>query len=377
VPGLGALNAGGNAHVYSVSCASAGNCAAGGYFTGRGGGSRGFVAGERNGRWGKAAEVPGLRALGPGVVVSVSCASAGNCAAEGYFTGGKHITQGFVAGERNGRWGQAAEVPGLKALNTGRSAGVNTVSCATPGNCAAVGYYTDIEGGNTGFTADERNGRWGQAAAVRGLGALNKAGDASLLSVSCASAGNCAAGGYYTGHHSLIDGFVAGERNGRWGQGTVVPGLDALNASGVAQVLSVSCGSAGNCAAGGLYSDGNDHEQGFVVDEQNGQWARAIEVPGLGALNKHGLALVTTVSCGSAGNCAAGGTYEDRSGRTQGLLAGERNGRWGKAIEIPGLSAVTTRKPVLVTSVSCARAGNCAAGGFYLDRSGGSVRFPV
>jgi hypothetical protein len=46
-------------------------------------------------------------------VQAVSCASAGNCAAAGYAYG-----QGFVVSERNGRWGQAAEIPGLEALIT-------------------------------------------------------------------------------------------------------------------------------------------------------------------------------------------------------------------------------------------------------------------
>jgi len=32
-PGTATLNKGGNAHVQSVSCASAGNCGAGGYYT--------------------------------------------------------------------------------------------------------------------------------------------------------------------------------------------------------------------------------------------------------------------------------------------------------------------------------------------------------
>ena len=37
-------------------------------------------------------------------------------------------------------WGTAVEVPGTAALNTG-DAKVTTVSCASAGNCAAGGYY--------------------------------------------------------------------------------------------------------------------------------------------------------------------------------------------------------------------------------------------
>ena len=40
-------------------------------------------------------------------------------------------------------WGRAVEVPGLGSLNKGGNAGVNSVSCASPGNCTAGGSYTD------------------------------------------------------------------------------------------------------------------------------------------------------------------------------------------------------------------------------------------
>ena len=64
-----------------------------------------------------------------------------------------------------------------------------------------------------------------------------------------------------------------------------------------------------------------------------GSWGRAIEVPGLAALNKGGDAEVTSVSCASAGSCAAGGDYEDRHGHgrgswpSSGTAAGARRSR--------------------------------------------------
>jgi hypothetical protein len=40
--------------------------------------------------------------------------------------------------------------------------------------------------------------------------------------------------------------------------------------SGVAVLWSVSCASAGNCSAGGDYTDGAGRQQAFVVAETNG-----------------------------------------------------------------------------------------------------------
>lgn len=107
---------------------------------------------------------------------------------------------------------------------------------------------------------------------------------------------------------------------GAWGKAVEVPGLGTLNAGGFAGVRSVSCASAGNCAAGGEYYDGSGHFQGFVADERHGRWGKAIRVPGLRALNAGGNAQVSSVSCASAGNCAVGGEYLDGSGHVQGFV---------------------------------------------------------
>ncbi len=373
VPGLGALNAGGTALVVSVSCASAGSCTAGGYYQGGHGLGQAFVASLRRGRWGSAIRVPGTVTLNTGGsagVNAVSCASAGDCVVGGFYTnrrGHFNYGQAFVASQRNGRWGSAIKVPGTATLNTAGEAQVTSVSCASAGNCTAGGFYSDSSG-QQAFVASQRNGRWRTAIEVPGTAALNAGGLAQVYSVSCASAGNCAAGGSYQGP-SGQQAFVASQRNGRWRPAIEVPGTAALNAGGLAQVASVSCAPAGNCAAGGFYRDGSGHSQAFVASQRNGRWRTAIEVPGTGALNARGFAQVTSVSCASAGNCTAGGFYRDGSRHSQAFVASQRNGRWRTAIEVPGTGALNAGGFAQVTSVSCASAGNCTAGGFYADGS--------
>jgi hypothetical protein len=91
--------------------------------------------------------------------------------------------------------------------------------------------------------------------------------------------------------------------------GSAQAGPAALSSGAVDSIVSVSCASAGNCAAGGQYRDSSKHFQAFVASEVNGTWRAAIEVPGTAALNGGGHAEVDSVSCGSAGNCSAGGSY--------------------------------------------------------------------
>jgi hypothetical protein len=210
-----------------------------------------------------------------------------------------------------GTWGTAQQIPGTAAL--GGYALVNSVSCASAGNCGVGGSYTDTSGKFQALVASQTNGTWGAAIEVPGTAALNQFGFASTASVSCASAGNCGAGGYYTDSSGKFQAFVVSQSSGTWGTAQQVPGLAALNQGQGAQVTSVSCASAGNCSAGGYYTDSSGHQQAFVVGETTGTWGTAIEVPGTAALNQGGTAAVTALSCAPAAACSAVGGYLDRS----------------------------------------------------------------
>ncbi len=380
-PGIAALAEDGTSNPLSVSCASAGNCGAGGYYTTfvtEPGPGEAFAVSEKGGTWGKAKQVPGTAALNQGGVAqltSVSCAAAGNCSAGGYYTDSDGDKEAFVAGETNGTWGKAEEVPGTAALNKGLVAQVASVSCAAPGNCSAGGSYSDGAGRQQAFVVGETNGTWGTAKEVPGTAALNQGGVAQLTSVSCAAAGNCSAGGYYTDSAGNGQAFVVSEQGGTWGTAKEVPGTAALNKGLVAQVASVSCAAAGNCSTGGYYTDGSGRQQAFVASEQGGTWGTAKQVPGTAALNKGGSAAVSQVSCPSVGNCGAGGYYTDGSGRQQAFVAGETNGTWGTAKEVPGTAALNQGGGARLASVSCAAAGNCSAGGYYTDGSGNEQAF--
>ena len=84
--------------------------------------------------------------------------------------------------------------------------------------------------------------------------------------------------------------------------------------------VSVSCAQTGDCGAGGIYSDSSGGGQAFVVSEANGTWGTAEQVPGTAALNQGGFAYVTSLSCARSGNCGAGGTYVDSSGGQQAFV---------------------------------------------------------
>jgi hypothetical protein len=371
VPGISALERrDGGSWLQSVSCPRAGSCVAGGYYLDRAGGLQAFIVTERDGRWGKAIPVPGIGALDRGQnaqVSSVSCSSAGDCALAGtYAPGTGPPAEGFVASEKNGHWGKAREVPGLGALNKLGAVAVLSISCRSAGDCAIGGDYVDAAGHTQAFVAVQRAGRWEKAEEVPGTARVNAGGDAFVNSVSCGAASSCTAVGVYTDNTNHTHTFVLAERDGRWASARQVPGTETYGNDAWAD--SVSCPKAGDCAAGGYDAGAQVFSEAFVAAETNGRWGAAEQVPGIAGLNVGGQAQVTSLSCASAGNCAAGGTYSV-PGSTDVFVATERNGRWGKAEEVPGTAALNTGHEADVVAVSCGSAGSCSAAGTYETRS--------
>ena len=198
--------------------------------------------------------------------------------------------------------------------------------------------------------------------------------------MSCGAPGNCAAGGQYASKTvdgiATVQAFVASETGGTWGQAKEVPGTATLNGGGYATVNSVSCPSAGNCSAGGSYTTATPATQAFVVSETSGTWGKARVVPGSPVLNKRGLAQINSVSCSSVGNCSADGFYLDASFNTQAFVVSESGGTWGSAEEIPGSAALDKHAPgAMADSVSCGAPGDCSATGSYTDASGALQAF--
>ena len=425
VPGTGELNKAKNAAVTALSCARPGDCAAGGYYAPHGR-RQAFVASETGGTWHQAIEVPGTAALDQGNqarVTSVSCPAAGTCVAGGWYVDSTRHTQAFVAAETGGTWHQAIELPGTAALEGGRPwAEVTTLSCPAPGDCLAGGFYRGHSGGLESLVATESGGTWQAATELAGTGTLNKDGDGQVSSVSCAAPGDCLAGGDYASASvtqpdaAVPQVYVATETGGRWQAAQQVPGTATSTSAGKTELNSVSCATPGNCAAvgafandtgflasqvkgtwrtavhvpgrspagagtvscaapgdctaGGLYLAPDGVEWALVVSSTDGTWKKAQLLPGQSALNSTptARASVYSLSCPTLASCAAGGSYIDRAGNFQALVATETGGKWGAVQELPGSAALNQGQNALVNVVSCAAAGHCAAGGYYAGK---------
>jgi hypothetical protein len=184
---------------------------------------------------------------------------------------------------------------------------VESVSCASAGSCAAVGNWYD-GGREYGLLLTDIAGTW------TGMKAPNPSVDNSpdpfysVDSVSCPSPGTCTAVG---GDLSWT------ETSGTWSGPTSLPAPDSASED---EAGSVSCTSPGNCGAVGDYIDGANNQRGLLLTESSGKWSAfaTAALPADAAANPD--VSLSPVFCLPSGDCAAVGTYTDTSGHTQGVL---------------------------------------------------------
>jgi hypothetical protein len=317
---------------------------------------------------------------------ALSCASAGNCSAVGGYDDGLGDSQGLLAGESDGMWQQAVEAqppagaaPAPFKLADG--GGIPAVSCAAPGDCTAVGRYTDSHRLDHGAFFSEMHGRWKRGVRLRlpanaitppkpKSGAVNLLG---LAAVSCSSPGNCVAVGNYETNAEVWDPLIVVQRHGRWTRAIEAPLPAGAPVEGQnAALLTVTCGPAGQCTAAGAYVDPSGHQQTLLVSGSGDSWSAAPAPSDPSDANSDPNIIPSSIACPSTGACTAVGTYINPLQNSLGLLLSETAGTWagstGAVLPAGAAPAGTVGdQTVVLTSVACPQAGACTAVGWYFD----------
>jgi hypothetical protein len=332
------------------------------------------IPAQASGTWGNAIQVPGMATanLGDSVINDIWCGHAGDCVAGGQYVDSSGAQQAFVVDQVNGVWGSAQTT--AVSLNLGGSATVYAISCSVISICTAGGTYTDLSGNSQAFIVDSSGATWSQAQEIGTT--LNAGGGATVISVSCASPGSCSAAGLYTDASGNSQAFVDDKRNGTWGTAVEVPGTSSLNLGALAVVTSISCSSGGNCSAAGLYTVSSTNAPAFVVDEVNGTWGTAAQYTNSQFPQAQGV-VINEISCSSAGNCGAAGSIVDASKKSHPFVANETNGQWGGGVTVSAIDALSSGTTAIALTISCTSTGNCSAGGTYTDLASTQQAFVV
>ncbi len=183
----------------------------------------------------------------------------------------------------------------------------------------------------------ESNGVWGQGTEVvlPGGAELASNGDqyASLGSVSCTSAGNCAASGYYTDGSHFYQGMAVTETDGVWGPATeIVLPNNHVGGNPQAEFTSIACWGAGDCSAVGSYTDSGNNAERMTASETDGVWTQATE-DDLPTNNDGTGGFLEGLACTGVGDCVATGGYSV-TGMAEGMMLTETNGSWAQVTEL-------------------------------------------
>jgi hypothetical protein len=320
------------------------------------------------------------------VLYSVSCASAGSCAAVGdyYSFDAANDTanqSGLLEILAGGTWTDSA-APLPNGPNSGL-VNLNSVSCSDPTTCVGIGTYTPDAGGpNVGLIYQLQNGSWApQTVPVPG-----GSNEEDLSAVACPDDGACTAVGDWLDQNFIFHPLVMTLSSGTWGL-VSVPGPADQNATGGQLILrAVDCPEVTTCVAGGSYYDTNNFGQPLFLEEQGGVWtAQKAPVPSDAPADPN--AAIFGVYCPAAGSCTATGAYEPggTGSNPAGMILTLAGGSWSAQTAplpanftagpnsaaahdlgphaAPALEAAPSSTPASLAGVGCGVDGFCASSG--------------
>jgi hypothetical protein len=299
----------------SVSCTSGGACSALGTYLAKG--VEQTLTAEWNGRsW----SVQGGQANGKTYpkLGSVSCAAANDCEAVGAGAEGW-----------NGTTWSAQNLPG---------AGLKGVSCPSTASCIGVGDATADTYDGTAWTAHD-------------IKATPSGGSApQLAAVSCASSAACEAVGSYVTAGGIVVPLVLGYDGTTWSAQQTPTMTDTTSS-----LAAVSCSSRGACTAVGSDAGGV-----LVVREGAGGWSMQNAPNPDGAIGPSITAPgLTAVSCPTANECVAVGSYTTPGGSTA-AFAELWNGTSWSLQPTPKTDSDTSTS---LSAITCPSPAKCVAAG--------------
>jgi sugar lactone lactonase YvrE len=322
-----------------VSCISANNCQAAGYYK-NSSGTFVTLAESWNGTEWTVQSTPNPGGALESRLEAISCASSTNCMAIGYYKTGSEAFSTLVEHYNGTAWAiQSSPNTAGFAKNY-----LYSVSCGSSSDCWSVGksahtVIEELEGKKPAALLEHWNG------SAWSLSSLTEA-PAQLKRVSCGSASSCVA---VTGQ--------AGLAVQRWNGTTWASQTLATPPSGSGSTIKgISCGASGTCTAVGSYTS-SGHSAPLVERWNGSSWSVQAAVDPVGVIEETISSSLEAVSCTSSA-CTAVGTRTS-SHETSPLLESWEGAEWA----LQPVSAPSEVRTANLVGVSCAGEFECATVG--------------
>ena len=382
--GLGVQNDIPEAFFESVSCPAPGNCVAAGTFEDFAGGNEAFTQTQTNGMWETAMPATfgvDVQSIDPFAYFnSISCPAPGNCVAAGTFEDFAGGNEAFTQTQTNGMWETAMPATfGVDVQSIDPFAYFNSISCPAPGNCVAAGSFRNFAGGYEAFTQTKTNGMW-ETAVSTAFGNDVQSIDpfAYFNSISCAAPGNCVAVGSFRNFAGGYEAFTQTQTDSIWDIATPAKfSPDSQNAVPDAYFESVSCPAVGNCVTVGSFRNFAGGYEAFTQTQTDSIWDIATPAKfSPDSQNAVPDAYFESVSCPAVGNCVTVGRFANSAGAYEAVIQTQRNGIWDTATFATFDIDLQNSDPfAYFNSISCLSTGECVAAGGFENATGGFEAF--
>ena len=242
--------------------------------------------------------------------------------------------------------------------NPSSASWLDGISCISPSSCEAVGYYVDAEGNRSALAEAWDGTTW----TLHTVPVPSDAIDSEVEAISCVSADDCEAVGLYTYDASgNLAGLVDIWNGIKWKLQSI-PGPGTSIAS---SYEGVSCTSADDCEAVGSYFGSSTEEYPLVAKWNGTKWTRQSAPDPSGSTD----AGLSGVWCLSADDCESVGDSYGASGIENSLAMLWNGTAWDLQAPLDGFNS----KGSALTGVSCATSTTCEAVGAYGNSSGGPI----
>ena len=317
-----------------------------------------------NGRTWASVKVPdpaGTKATATNFLSAVRCTTAGNCWAVGYYSSGGGSRDQML--HWNGRAWSAVRTPAPAGTGSTSQNVLTDVTCISAGNCWATGYFGKAKSSTLNQVLHWNGKAWSRVR-VPEPGGTGKQAESRLQSVRCPTSSRCLAVGSATkdanGGAELNQALTWAGRS--WtSQRVPEPGTGSQRAD---MLAGLGCGARNSCFAVGQAGFSGDRIFNVVLHWNGRSWARQYppQQAGTGNGDENSLAWVTCTSarnCWAVGSAGQGGAVEFR--RNQAL---HWTGKRWILVHTPNPAFASKDTDVLL-SVRCTDAANCwAVGGW-------------
>jgi hypothetical protein len=300
----------------------------------------------------------------------IFCPSATNCWAVGSYRTAQLASLDEALHWNGSKWAQVA-TPNPGGTGNGDFSELFGGRCTAPGNCWAVGNYSQAGGAGIDLVLHWNGAKWSKVAAPSpggtGTGSVN-----TLSDIACRSSSSCWAAGEYGLDGSgivTIRNSVLHWNGSRWSQVTV-PNPGGTENGEVNQLDSIRCPSNNDCwAVGQTQTTFTELNQALHWDGTT--WTVAT-VPDPGGTAQYDFNDLANLACTSTVNCWAGGFYGNELGSPVELnqLLHWDGTAWTQA-STPQPGGTSAGDSNLIYGVDCASASDCWAAGVYASAGAG------